>query len=427
LTRFTRTINFKNIMNNNFYHQGAKTPRTAKFKGFPNQDFLGALVSWWLNRFLLLAFCFFIGGCGSSGLNHNLAPTPPMGWNSWNKFACAISDPLIRQIADAMVTTGMKDAGYEYVTLDDCWQLPVRQNGHLVPNPETFPNGIKPLADYLHSKGLKLGIYSDRGRLTCENKAGSYDHETTDAQDFAAWGVDYVKYDNCNPAFLSNEIEDFRRMRECLNNCGRPMVFSICCWGFEDWMPTIGDLWRTTGDIKDNWARMVELVDANQQYASYSSPSHWNDPDMLEIGNGGMTDVEYRSQFNLWAIMAAPLIAGNDLRNMSQATMETLTNKEVIAVDQDPLGQQGTQVESSGQGLLVYAKNLSDPHVKSVVLFNRTNNGSPITVHWKTIGLADGQAKVRDLWMHKDLGEFKDEYKVYVPSHGSTMLKIVRN
>jgi alpha-galactosidase len=375
----------------------------------------------------LLALTLGLAGCGSSDINHNLAPTPPMGWNSWNKFACGISDQLVRQIADAMVTTGMKDTGYEYVTLDDCWQLPVRQNGHLVPNPETFPNGIKPLADYIHSKGLKLGIYSDRGRLTCENKAGSYDHETTDAQDFADWGVDYVKYDNCNPAFLSSEIEDFKRMRECLNNCGRPMVFSICCWGFQDWMPTIGDLWRTTGDIKDNWARMVELVDANQQYASYSSPSHWNDPDMLEIGNGGMTDVEYRSQFNLWSIMASPLIAGNDLRDMSPATLETLTNKEVIAVDQDSLGQQGTQVESSGQGLLVYAKNLSDPHVKAVVLFNRTSNGSPITVHWKAIGLAEGPAKVRDLWMHKDLGEFKDEYKVYVPYHGSTMLRIIGN
>ena len=372
----------------------------------------------------ILTLALWLTGCGSNDLNHNLAPTPPMGWNSWNKFACGISDPLIRQIADAMVTTGMKDAGYEYVTLDDCWQSSVRQNGHLVPNPETFPNGIKPLADYLHAQGLKLGIYSDRGRLTCENKAGSYDHETTDAQDFAAWGVDYVKYDNCNPAFLSNQVEDFRRMRECLNNCGRPMVFSICCWGFQDWMPAIGDLWRTTGDIKDNWARMLELVDANQQYASYSFPSHWNDPDMLEIGNGGMTDVEYRSQFNLWSIMASPLIAGNDLRNMSKATLETLTNKEVIAVDQDPLGQQGTQVESSGQGLLVYAKNLSDPHVKAVILFNRTALGAPITVHWKAIGLAEGKAKVRDLWLHKDLGTYLDHFANYVPSHETALLKI---
>jgi alpha-galactosidase len=237
--------------------------------------------------------------------------------------------------------------------------------------------------------------------------------------------VDYVKYDNCNAAAFSDQTEDYKRMRECLNNSGRPIVFSVCAWGFQDWMPSIGDLWRTTGDITDKWSRMVELVDTNGQYASYSSPSHWNDPDMLEVGNDGMTDVEYRSQFNLWSIMAAPLIAGNDLRKMSKATSETLTNKEVIAVDQDPLGQQGIPVESSGQGLLVYAKNLSDPHVKAVVLFNRTEWGSPITVHWKAMGLADGQAKVRDLWMHKDLGEFKDEYKVYVPSHGSTMLRII--
>jgi len=376
---------------------------------------------------LLLIFSLGMSGCGSNPINHNLTPTPPMGWNSWNKFGCGISFLLAREMADAMVSSGMKDVGYQYVILDDCWQLAERHNGHLVPNPETFPNGIKPLADYLHAHGLKLGIYSDRGRLTCENKAGSYDHETTDVQDFADWGVDYVKYDNCNPAFLSNQIEDYKRMRECLNNCGRPIVFSICCWGFADWMPSVGDLWRTTGDITDKWDRFVELVDTNQQYASYCSPSHWNDPDMLEIGNGGMTDVEYRSQFNMWAIMAAPLIAGNDLRTMSPATLETLTNKEVIAVDQDPLGQQGTMVESSDKDLLIYAKNLSNPHEKAVVLFNRTAYGAKMTVHWKAIGLAEGKAKVRDLWMHKDLGEFKDSYKVYVPSHGSAMLKVFQN
>jgi len=373
--------------------------------------------------FVLFTFSVFNTGCNSDSLNHNLAPTPPMGWNSWNKFNCGISDQLIHQIADAMVTTGMKDAGYQYVTLDDCWQLPTRENGHLVANPETFPNGIKPLANYLHSKGLKLGIYSCRGRFTCEKKAGSYDYENTDAQDFAAWGVDYVKYDNCNPALFSSQQEDYKRMRECLNNCGRPIVFSICAWGFQDWMPSIGDLWRTTGDITDKWQRMVELVDTNEQYISYSSPSHWNDPDMLEIGNGGMTDVEYRSQFNLWSIMAAPLIAGNDLRAMSPATLETLTNKEVIAVDQDPLGQQG-RVESSGKDLLIYAKSLSNPHQKAVVLFNRTASGCPMSVHWKAIGLAEGKANVRDLWQHKDLGEFSNEYKVMVLPHGSTMLVI---
>ncbi len=411
-------------MKNNFHHQGTKTPRTANFYGLKTKGSLGALVPCWLNSLFVLAFCFFISGCSPDPVNKNLAPTPPMGWNSWNKFACGINEKLVHEIADAMVTSGMKDAGYQYVTLDDCWQLPVRESGHLVPNPETFPNGIKPLADYLHEKGLKLGIYSDRGKKTCENKAGSYDHEYTDAKDFASWGVDYVKYDNCNAAFLSNQVEDYKRMRACLNNCGRPIVFSICCWGFVDWMPAVGDLWRTTGDIKDNWARTVELIDTNEQYASYCSTSHWNDPDMLEIGNGGMTDVEYRSQFNMWAIMAAPLIAGNDLRTMTKATQAILTNKEVIAVDQDTLGQQGTMVESSGLNLLVYAKSLSSPHEKAVVLFNRTDNGSPITVHFKVIGLGDGKAKVRDLWTHKDLGEFRGEYKVYVPSHGSTMLKI---
>jgi alpha-galactosidase len=372
----------------------------------------------------LIAFSFLITGCGSNALNHNLAPTPPMGWNSWNKFGCNISFLLAREIADAMVSSGMKDAGYQYITLDDCWQLPERQNGHLVPNPETFPNGVKPLADYLHAHGLKLGIYSDRGRFTCEKKAGSYDHESTDAQDFADWGVDYVKYDNCNEAMFSNQPEDYKRMRACLNNCGRPIIFSICAWSFQDWMPNDGDLWRTTGDITDKWDRFVELVDTNQQYASYSSPSHWNDPDMLEIGNGGMTDLEYRSQFSMWAVMASPLIAGNDLRTMSPATRETLTNKEVIAIDQDPLGQQGTMVESSDKDLLVYAKNLSDAHQKAVVLFNRTAVGSLMTVHWKSIGLADGKAKVRDLWLHKDLGEYNGAFKTFVPSHGIVMVQV---
>ncbi len=374
--------------------------------------------------FLLLALAVI--GCGPAGPepNNNLAPTPPMGWNSWNKFACNINEKLIREIADAMVTTGMKDAGYQYVIIDDCWQLPRRENGHLMADPDSFPGGIKALADYVHAKGLKLGLYSDRGLRTCQNKAGSHDHETTDAQDFAAWGVDYVKYDNCNPAFLSNQEADFRRMRECLNNCGRPIVFSICCWGFGDWMPAVGDLWRTTGDITDKWGRMVELIDTNEQYANLSAPSHWNDPDMLEIGNGGMTDVEYRSQFSLWAIMAAPLIAGNDLRQMSKATLETLTNKEVIAVDQDPLGAQGTMVESSDKDLLVYAKNLKDAGQKAVVLFNRTDSGSPMTVHWGKIGLAPGTAQVRDLWAHKELGKFKDSYKVYVPSHATVLVKV---
>lgn len=377
--------------------------------------------------FLLMAL--LVCGCGPSGpeLNNNLAPTPPMGWNSWNKFACNINEKLIQGIADAMVTTGMKDAGHQYVIIDDCWQLPTRQNGHLMADPDRFPGGIKALADYVHAKGLKLGLYSDRGLRTCQNKAGSHDHEMTDAQDFAAWGVDYLKYDNCNAAFLSNQEADFRRMRECLNNCGRPIVFSICCWGFQDWMPEVGDLWRTTGDITDKWARMVELIDTNEQYANLNGPSHWNDPDMLEIGNGGMTDVEYRSQFSLWAIMAAPLIAGNDLRQMSKATLETLTNKEVIAIDQDPLGAQGTMVESSDKDLLIYAKRLKDPKEKAVVLFNRTDTGSPMTVHWNRISLPPGTAKVRDLWAHKDLGKFKDSYKTFVPAHAAVMLTIIGN
>jgi alpha-galactosidase len=375
-----------------------------------------------------------------------LALTPPMGWNSWNTFTGGVSDVLIRQVADAMVTNGMKNAGYQYVIIDDGWSLPNRLNGHLQPNPKTFPNGIKILADYVHAKGLKFGIYACRGRLTCMEKgAGSYGYETIDAKDFADWGVDYLKYDNCNPGFLANQEKDYQHMQTALADSGRPIVFSVCAWEFKPWMPSIGNLWRTSGDITNNWDAMLAISDVNEQSALEAGPGRWNDPDALVagcgeirdnqhgtafdgaselVGAGEMTADEWRAQFSLWAIMAAPLIASNDVRSMSLKVREILLNREVIAVDQDVLGRQGLKVWDSGTGLNIYSKRLNGGHGWAVLLLNRSTVGAVITAPWKDIGVPVGPATVRDLWAHANRGTFSDSYKAYVPSHGGVMLKI---
>jgi len=379
---------------------------------------------------LLLGFALWGTGCDKKPLPElvsraALAPTPPMGWNSWNKFQCAVSDSLIRQTADAMVANGMRDAGYLYVNIDDCWELPNREDGHLKADPAAFPEGIKGLADYVHSKGLKLGIYSDWGKATCQNKAGSYGFEATDAKDFADWGVDYLKYDNCNIPSLSEQEKSYQKMRDALAATGRPIVFSICTWEFKDWMPETGNLWRTGGDIHDEWGSMVGTIDNNELRTSYSHPGAWNDPDMLEVGNGGMTDIEYRTHFSLWAVMAAPLIAGNDLRTMSKETADIILNKEVIAVDQDPWGLQGVKVSDDGQGSSVYSKVIQGANSRAVALFNRSNLYASITAKWSDLGIASGPASVRDLWTHQDLGVFNDSYTVAVAGHGTVLLKIV--
>ncbi|HTC22122.1 MAG TPA: glycoside hydrolase family 27 protein, partial [bacterium] len=309
--------------------------------------------------------------------------------------------------------------------IDDCWELPNREDGHLKADPAAFPEGIKGLADYVHSKGLKLGIYSDWGKATCQNKAGSYGFEATDAKDFADWGVDYLKYDNCNIPSLSEQEKSYQKMRDALAATGRPIVFSICTWEFKDWMPETGNLWRTGGDIHDEWGSMVGTIDNNELRTSYSHPGAWNDPDMLEVGNGGMTDIEYRTHFSLWAVMAAPLIAGNDLRTMSKETADIILNKEVIAVDQDPWGLQGVKVSDDGQGSSVYSKVIQGANSRAVALFNRSNLYASITAKWSDLGIASGPASVRDLWTHQDLGVFNDSYTVAVAGHGTVLLKIV--
>jgi galactosylceramidase len=376
------------------------------------------------------------GDTSTSGV---VAATPPMGWNSWNKFGGSITDTLVRGIADAMVSSGMQAAGYQYINIDDMWQASSRDSsGNIAPDSSKFPNGMKALADYVHGKGLKLGLYSDRGTKTCAGRPGSYSYETKDAQTYASWGVDYLKYDNCSPAAGSDITTDYTNMSNALKTSGRPIVFSLCAWWFYTWETSLGQLWRTTTDIKDTWASFTANLDANggwkprygdANYGSpgitqYASPGHWNDPDMLEVGNGGMTDTEYQSHFSLWAIMAAPLIAGNDVRSMTAATKNILTNADVIAVDQDPLGVQGKPISTSTT-LEVWSKKLSGTDTYAVVLFNRTAASADITVTWTSLGLTASSATVRDLWSHADLASTPTQYTATVPSHGVVMLKVV--
>jgi len=361
-------------------------------------------------------------------LTNGLALTPPMGWNSWNRFHAHIDAALIRSVADAMATNGMQAAGYTYVNLDDCWQSARDTNGVIRADPKRFPGGIQELADYVHARGLKLGLYSCRGTQTCQRAPGSHGYEALDARTYAAWGVDYLKYDNCFPAPGSDLRTDYATMRDALEHCGRPIVYSICAWKFEPWMPECGNLWRTTRDIVDRFDNMIAKLDENDAFARYAGPGHWNDPDMLEVGNGGMPDTEYRAHFSMWCIVAAPLIAGNDVRAMSPAIHDILTNPEVIAVDQDPAGVQGTRVaRTAGDGgkLDVWMKPLGfDATTKAVALFNRSVSSAPLTVAWTNIGLAAGPATVRDLWARADLGVFTNGYVATVPSHGVVLIKV---
>ena len=358
-------------------------------------------------------------------LDNGLARTPPMGWNSWNHFGCDVSATLIRETADAMVASGMRDAGYRYLVIDDCWQVARDGAGKLVADSARFPGGMKPLADYVHSRGLRFGLYTDAGRRTCQGHPGSYRHEDEDARSFAEWGVDYVKEDWCHADSLDAPGR-YAAFRDALARTRRPIVFSICEWGLHapwEWAPATGNLWRTTGDIEDNWNSMLANLDISGQHASAAGPGAWNDPDMLEVGNGGMTDDEYRAHFSLWAITAAPLIAGNDVRTMSPATRAILLNPEVIAVDQDSLGVQGTLVAEPAPTLQVWMKPLAGG-ARAVVLLNRSELQTVITAPFWRLKLPPGPAAVRDLWAHADLGAHRDRFGATVPAHGVVMLRI---
>ncbi|MER7564735.1 NPCBM/NEW2 domain-containing protein [Streptomyces sp. NPDC097941] len=369
------------------------------------------------------------GSPGSPALADGLALTPPMGFNNWNSTHCRaeFNESMVKGIADIFVDKGLKDAGYQYVNLDDCWALPDRDtDGRLVPDPARFPNGIKAVADYVHSKGLKLGIYTSAGTKTCSSSGfpGALGHEYSDAQQFADWGVDYLKYDNCNNQGVDAKLR-YTTMRDALKATGRPIVYSICEWGQNkpwEWAADVGHLWRTTGDISDTWGSMLSILKQNLPLAPYAGPGHWNDPDMLEVGNGGMTATEYRSHFSMWSVMAAPLLIGSDLRTASDETFEILGDKEVIAVDQDPLGKQGSVV-SSGGGRWVVAKEMKDGS-RTVALFNESGSPQRIATTAAAVGLPAADAyTLRDLWQHRSYNT-AGTISATVPAHGTVLVRV---
>ena len=372
--------------------------------------------------------------------SEKLALTPPMGWNSWNKFGCNVSEKLIMEMADAMVETGMRDAGYQYIVIDDCWQVERDSAGNIVPDPKRFPSGMKVLADYIHMKGLKFGIYSCAGSLTCQGRPGGRGYQFQDARQYAAWGVDYLKYDWC-----SNEGQDpkaaYKTMSDALKASGRPIVFSICEWGEGkpwEWGEGIGNLWRTTADIRDcyqctfDWGGLgvLDIIDKQADLWPYAGPGHWNDPDMLEVGNGGMTFNEYKTHFSMWAMLAAPLMAGNDISKMDQQTREILTNADVIAVDQDPKGEQARKFMDMGE-YEIWAKPMANGEV-AVCFLNRTNQPWKLNYDWKKqtmyfvrdVDLHHRVYDVYDLWEHKTIAQTDQWLKKEVPAHGVLMVRL---
>ena len=349
-----------------------------------------------------------------------------MGWNSWNLFAEKVDDQTVRGMADAMVSSGMKDAGYIYVNIDDTWEDVRDANGVLGTN-HKFPD-MKALADYVHSKGLKIGIYSGPGPRTCGNYPASYGHEEQDAKMYAAWGIDYLKYDWCSAGniYKDDKLQPvYQKMGDALHATGRPIVYSLCEYGrgeVQKWGPAVGgNLWRTTGDISDGWDSMMDNIHKQVPTAPYAGPGHWNDPDMLEVGNGHMTDDEYRTHMSLWALTAAPLLAGNDIRKMSDATKSILLNKEVIAVDQDPLGKQASPVKNGN--LETWVKPLKDGGV-AVGVVNLDNAPGTATVKASDLGLKGSVRSARDLWTHKEVKFDNGAYSASVPAHGVIMLRV---
>jgi alpha-galactosidase len=355
----------------------------------------------------------------------NLAATPPMGWSSWNKFATDISDKSVREIADAMVSSGLRDAGYAYVNIDDGWQGGRAKDGSFLPNTK-FPD-MQALADYVHSKGLKLGIYTSPGPKSCAGYEGSYGHIQQDAKTFAAWGIDYIKYDLCSGEAFYNTAEDvygtYQEMGEALLAAGRPMIYSLCEYGRFDvgsWGRDVGGhLWRTTGDIEDKYEVMAKIGFDKNGVPNHTGPNGWNDPDMLEVGNGGMSADEYRTHFSLWAMMAAPLILGNDVRAMTPETLSILLNKDVIAIDQDMFGQQGLPVKKDGS-TEIWTKKLSDGST-AVAFFNRDTAAKKLSATWSDLGLKT-PAKARDLWAHEDIKPTASITHT-VPAHGVVLLR----
>jgi len=397
------------------------------------------------NKILLAASLFFFI-CAKAQKFEGVALTPPMGWNSWNTFEVNINEDLVKQTADEMVSSGMKDAGYQYLVLDDGWMAMERDSeGNLVPDPKKFPHGMKVLVDYVHSKGLKFGLYNCAGTKTCAGYPGTRGYEYQDARFYASLGIDYLKFDWCNTDGI-NAKEAYTTMSKALKKAGRPIVFSLCEWGTNKpwlWAENVGELWRTTGDISarfdgyldhGTWKQsgVMPIVDLQKGLRKYAGPGHWNDPDMLEVGNG-MTESEDRAHFSIWCMLAAPLIAGNDLRKMSAATKEILTNKEAIAIDQDKAGMEGFKYKDV-DSLEVWVKPLEN-NAWAVCFLNRSHMPMNINFNWKdeiindtlfnkTFNSKEHNYSIRNLWTKKDDGNTQKPLKAKLASHDVIMLKL---
>ena len=397
-----------------------------------------------MRKILITLAAMLAFGVVSAQKFENLAMTPPMGWNSWNKFACNVSAKLLMESADAMEASGMRDAGYEYIVVDDCWQIGRDSMGFIVVDPERFPQGMKPVVDYIHSKGLKFGIYSCAGTKTCAGRPGSRGHEFQDAYMYAKWGVDYLKYDWCS-SDGQNALESYRLMSQKLKEAGRPIVFSLCEWGDNKpwtWAKEIGHLWRTTGDIYDcfdcaynhgtwtAWGAM-KILDMQDGLREYAGPGHWNDPDMLEVGVGRLTTSENRAHFSMWCMLAAPLITGNDLSNMTDEVRAFLTDPTAISVNQDPLGIQGLRYQKA-DSLETWFKPLSNGEW-ALCFLNRAKDAKQINFDFaqnivddtfaKRIFDANKQEyKLTNVWTKKEMGTTKKVLSAQVPSHDVLML-----
>jgi alpha-galactosidase len=388
-----------------------------------------------------------IFGPPAAALDNGLARTPPMGWNSWHHFGCNVSEALIRESADALAASGLREAGYDYVVIDDCWQAARAADGTILPDPARFPSGMQALADYVHARGLKFGLYTDVGDRTCQGRPGSLGHEAQDAATYATWGVDFLKIDWCHSAGLDAPAA-YARMRDALAATGRPILLSICEWGLSDparWAPAVGNMWRTTGDIGAAFDQaplhpsgraegvaspvpiemnmgVLQVLDRQAGLARFAGPGGWNDPDMLEVGEVGMTEDEQRAHFALWAVLAAPLIAGDDVRRMSPQTLAILTDREVIAIDQDPAGHGGDRVARFGE-IDIWARPLAGGGV-AVALLNRGAAPLPISIDAGLLGLGDRRFCVRDVSEHMDRGAFGARLTAEVAPHAVRLLRL---
>jgi len=384
----------------------------------------------------VLALCLSLSKISAQKFE-NLALTPPMGWNSWNSFECdGLNEDVIKQVADKIVANGMKAAGYEYIVIDDCWQIGRDENGVIIVDKEKFPSGIKFLVDYVHAKGLKFGIYSDAGSKTCAGRPGSKGFEEIDARTYAKWGIDYLKYDWCNTEG-QNAITSYNIMRDALFKANRPIVFSICEWGYSkpwEWANDVGHLWRTTLDIDldarfdgDAWGNQLgwtTILDKQVGLEKYAGPGHWNDPDMLTVGNHDMPVNEARAHFSLWCMLAAPLIAGNDIRSMTKETKAILTNKQLISINQDILGKQGFKVIDQGH-FEVWQKPLENNEI-AVCFLNRDIKSINIEINWNKLSLKKfkGNYLIHDVWLDNEAGKTNDKKTLEIPARDVKVFKL---